>query len=66
MPKLKTRKALVKRIKITKNKKLLRSKGGRRHLLSGKTKKRKRSLKQRIVVSSADRKMLKACLPYAL
>lgn len=66
MPKLKTKKSLVKRIKVTKNKKLLRSKGGRRHLLSGKKKKRKRSLKQRVVVSRADRKMLKACLPYAL
>jgi large subunit ribosomal protein L35 len=66
MPKLKTRKALAKRVKVTKKKKVLRSKAGRRHLLSGKSRKRKRGLRKRTVVSSAEKKMVKKCLPYAM
>lgn len=64
MPKLKTKKALAKRIKITKKKKLLRSKAGRRHLLSSKTKKRKRGLKRKEKVSAAERRMIQRALPY--
>jgi large subunit ribosomal protein L35 len=64
MPKLKTRKSLAKRVKITKNKKILRSQSGRRHLLSGKSKKRKRRLKKKDLVSSAQRKLVKRGLPY--
>lgn len=65
MPKLKTKKALVKRVKVTKNKKVLRSKAGRRHLLSGKTAKRKRILRKKCLVSSAQKQLIKAGLPYA-
>jgi len=64
MPKLKTKKALAKRIKITARGKLLRSKAGRRHLLSGKTKKRKRALKKKTLVAVSDKKMVKRALPY--
>jgi len=64
MPKLKTKKALAKRIKITARGKLLRSKAGRRHLLSGKTKKRKRALKKKTLVAASDKKMVKRALPY--
>ncbi len=64
MPKLKTKKALSKRIKVTKKKKMLRSKAGRRHLLSGKTRKRKRGLKKKTKVSSAGAKLMKKALPY--
>jgi len=64
MPKLKTKKALAKRIKITGGGKLIRSKAGRRHLLSGKSKKRKRALRKKTVVASADKKMVKRALPY--
>ena len=64
MPKLKTKKALAKRIKITKHKKGLRSKTGRRHLLSGKSPKRKRSLKKETTVSHAGRNLMKKALPY--
>ncbi|MBU1121082.1 MAG: 50S ribosomal protein L35 [Candidatus Omnitrophota bacterium] len=66
MPKLKTKKALSKRVKVTANKKLLHSKAGRRHLLSGKSKKRKRGLKKRVVVAACDKKALKTALPYDL
>lgn len=66
MPKLKTKKALMKRIKITKSGKLLRSRAGRRHLLSGKKTKRKRMLRRKGVVAPGDKKMLKTALPYDL
>jgi len=65
MPKLKTKKALAKRIKVTKKKKMLRSKTGRRHLLSGKTSKRKRKLRKRGKVSSAGKRLMKESLPYS-
>ncbi len=65
MPKLKTKKALSKRIKITGTKKLIRSKTGRRHLLSSKSSKRKRKLRKGEEVSSAGKKLIKASLPYS-
>lgn len=46
MPKLKTRKSLLKRFKITKTGKILRRQAFRRHLKAGKSKKRLRNLKR--------------------
>ena len=65
MPKVKTKKALAKRVKVTKKKKVLRSKAGRRHLLSAKTRKRKRNLRRTSKVSSAEKDLIKKALPYA-
>ncbi len=65
MPKLKTRKALAKRVKITKNKKVLKSKAGRRHLLSAKSKKRKRNLRRRTLAAKAGRQLARRALPYS-
>lgn len=65
MPKLKTKKALSKRIKITKSGKALRSKAGKSHLLSCKTRKRKRSLRKGGEIAAVDMKMVKKALPYA-
>ncbi len=65
MPKLKTRKSVAKRVKITKKKKALRSKAGRRHLLSDKSKKRKRKLRRKAIMSKADSGVLKRALPYS-
>lgn len=65
MPKLKTRKSVAKRVKITKKKKVLRSKAGRRHLLSDKTTKRKRGLRRKTKVSEGDKRALKRALPYS-
>jgi ribosomal protein L35 len=48
MPKLKTRKSLTNRLKITKHGKILRRQSFRRHLKSGKTAKRLRNLKKTI------------------
>jgi len=66
MPKLKTRKSVAKRVKITKKKKALRSKAGRRHILSDKTTKRKRKLRRKTKVSDGDMKALKKALPYSM
>lgn len=65
MPKLKTRKSLAKRIKVTKKKKFLHFKAGRRHLLSGKSRKNKRKLKRKGLVAKTIRQSLKYGLPYA-
>ena len=65
MPKLKTRKSLSKRIKVTKKKKGLRSKAGRRHLLSSKTTKRKRNLRRKTTVPKATKKLIKKAMPYS-
>ncbi|MCF7916899.1 MAG: 50S ribosomal protein L35 [Candidatus Omnitrophica bacterium] len=65
MPKLKTKKALAKRVKITKKKKVLRSKAGRRHLLSGKGRKRKRNLRKKDKMPKELTKMVKHALPYS-
>ena len=48
MPKLKTRKSLTNRLKITKNGKVMRRQSFRRHLKAGKTAKRLRNLKKTI------------------
>ena len=66
MPKIKTKKAIAKRVKVTGKKKVTRNKAGRRHLLSGKNSGRKRSLRKKAVVTSADSKLMKKSLPYSL
>ncbi len=66
MPKLKTKKALAKRVKITKKKKALRSKAGKRHLLSSKGRKRKRNLRKTEEVPAGLKKTIKRALPYSM
>jgi len=46
MPKLKSRKSITTRLKITKNGKIMRRQSFRRHLKAGKSKKRLRNLKK--------------------
>ncbi|KJJ86055.1 Ribosomal protein L35 [Candidatus Omnitrophus magneticus] len=65
MPKLKTNKGVRKRFKVSKRGKVLRAKAGRRHLLTGKSRKRKRSLRQPAGISPAQTKTIKAMLPYS-
>lgn len=48
MPKIKTRKSLVKRFRITKNGKILRRQSFRRHLKSHKSKKQLKNLKKTV------------------
>ncbi len=65
MPKLKTRKGVKKRFKITKNGKVLRRKAGKRHILTKKSRKRKRALRRTAVVENKKfSKCIKRLLPY--
>jgi len=64
MPKLKTRKAIAKRFKITKKGKIKRQRAGRGHLLAKKSRKRKRRLKKSALVSRTDKKAIKMLMPY--
>jgi large subunit ribosomal protein L35 len=63
--KAKTRKAVAKRFKVTGTGKILRRKQGKRHLLQGKSRKRKRSLGKSAVVCAADHKRIMENLPFA-
>lgn len=59
MPKMKTRKAVKKRFKVTAKGKLMRyGSGGVGHLLSGKSSKRKRKLKKCVLVDKGQVKMI--------
>ena len=54
MPKQKTNKAAKKRIKVTKNGKLVHGRQGRRHLLSVRSTKRKRHLRKQGQIAPED------------
>jgi large subunit ribosomal protein L35 len=64
MPKLKTRKAALKRYKITGKNNILRRHAFKGHLLMKKSNKQKRKLSQIIRVSNNDSKPIKLMLPY--
>ena len=65
MPKLKTKKGVAKRFKLTKKKKIRYLPCGKRHLLSGKKPKRLRSLRRaKIVEGKQDIKYIRRMLPY--
>ena len=66
MPKLKTRKCAAKRLKQTGTGKYRHNTAGARHLMSTKNAKRRRRLRQDGAVSTAERKRIKAALPYGL
>lgn len=59
MPKMKTKKAVAARFKLTASGKLKRAKPGLRHILTKKTGKRKRQLSKPGLVSDAQLKMYK-------
>jgi large subunit ribosomal protein L35 len=60
----KTRKSVAKRFKITARGKVLRAHSSRRHLLSGKSAKRKRHLSKAALVDETDVARVKANLPF--
>jgi large subunit ribosomal protein L35 len=64
MPKLKTHRGLAKRVKVTGTGKIKRSRAFHSHLLSSKTRKRKRNLSKTVVVHSANEKNVKKLVPY--
>lgn len=64
MPKLKTRKAVAKRVSVTGTGKIKRTKANKQHILTKKNTKRKRSLRQSTLVDSTNVKAMKKELPY--
>jgi large subunit ribosomal protein L35 len=64
LPKLKTHRGAAKRFKKTATGKFLRSKAFKQHILTSKTKKRKRRMRGMAVVSKADAKKIALMLPY--
>jgi len=62
MPKFKTCKAVAKRFKLTKKGKLKRSRAYKSHILSKKSRKRKRLLRRKDFISRVDRKVVKRLL----
>mgnify|MGYP003449938989 CR=1 FL=1 len=64
MSKLKTKKAAIKRYKVTGNKNFLRRHAFKGHLLMKKSNKQKRKLSQQICVKNCDKKSIELMLPY--
>ena len=63
MPKLKTHRGAAKRFKKTATGKFMRSKAFKRHILTSKSRSRKRGLKGTVVVSASNQKELRRMLP---
>lgn len=64
MPKIKTNRAAAKRFKKTGTGKLKRNKAYKRHILTKKSTKRKRNLRQSAITDSTNEKNMKKVLPY--
>jgi large subunit ribosomal protein L35 len=62
VPKIKTRKGLAKRIRVTRNGKLMRATAWKSHFLEHKSKKRKRNYENEQPVAKADRKTVRRAL----
>ncbi len=64
MPKIKTKRGLAKRVKVTATGKIKRAKAYHSHLLSSKTPKMKRRLSKSDLVHKSDMKIMKSLIPY--
>lgn len=64
MPKMKTHRGAAKRIRITANGKLKRSKANKSHILTKKDSKRRRHLDTETFICKADEKNFYGMLPY--
>ncbi len=64
MPKMKTNRGAAKRLKVTGTGKVMRRKAFASHILTSKSTKRKRGLRQGTGVDSANLKMVRKLLPY--
>ncbi|MCR4798693.1 MAG: 50S ribosomal protein L35 [Lachnospiraceae bacterium] len=64
MPKIKTKRAAAKRFKVTGTGKLKRSKANKSHILTKKSTKRKRGLRQAAMTDATNVKAMKKVLPY--
>ncbi len=63
MPKMKTHRGAAKRFKRTGTGKISRMKSGKSHILTKKSKKRKRHLRKETLISGPDLKRVKQMLP---
>jgi large subunit ribosomal protein L35 len=63
MPKLKTHRGAAKRFKKTGTGKFVRSKAFKQHILTSKTRSRKRALRGTVAVSDADQAKLRRMMP---
>lgn len=64
MPKMKTNKSAAKRFKVTGTGKLKRNKAYKRHILTKKSPKTKRNLRQATITDSTNAKVMKKIIPY--
>ena len=64
MPSMKTNRSAAKRFKKTGNGKLVRNKAFKRHILTKKSTKRKRNLRQPAVVDATNVKTMNKIMPY--
>ena len=64
MPKIKTNRAAAKRFKVTGTGKLKRNKAYKSHILTKKSTKRKRNLRQATITDTTNVKNMKKVLPY--
>ena len=62
--KMKTNRSAAKRFKVTGTGKLIRNKAYKRHILTKKSTKRKRNLRQAAITDSTNVKNMKKILPY--
>jgi large subunit ribosomal protein L35 len=62
MPKLRTRKGMTKRIRVTRNGKLMRKHAWKSHMLEHKSAKRKRAFRSAQPVDAADAKQVRRSL----
>lgn len=64
MPKLKTKKAMKKRYRITNSGKVLAPRSKRRHMMTDRTPKSKRQSRRMLSVEPMHRNAIKRCMPY--
>ena len=64
MPKIKTNRSAAKRFKVTGTGKLKRNKAYKRHILTKKTTKNKRNLRQAVITDATNVSNMKKILPY--
>jgi large subunit ribosomal protein L35 len=68
MPKIKTRKSVAKRVKVTGSGKISRMKqfSGCKHIREKKSPKRTRNIRKTVIASSVDAKVIAKCIPYMM
>ncbi len=64
MPKMKTNRGAKKRFRATGGGGIRRAKSGKSHILTGKTRKRKRNLRKSALVHATNEKSIRRLLPY--